>query len=154
MWPIVILSIAFYFVSVAVAEPVPVPVTINTEAKSPYDLTAAVPLLKIRQGEKFRLFDGAAGGFKWSPFYQRGDMMKDFHVDALVMVSSYDAQTIDAAGNISKDQLHILSAGVVVGINWFQIGFGRDLVSSEAQDIFDKRKKNFFMLNLGAAIKF
>jgi hypothetical protein len=111
--------------------------------------TAAIPVFKIRQGEKFKLFDGIGGGIKWTPGYDKD--YKDFHMSALVMLSS--SSVTDKTTN-TTDQANIMAGGLVLGYSWFQVGVGRDLISSESKEVFSARSKWFLMLNLAGKITF
>jgi hypothetical protein len=123
--------------------------TVKFEATEKWEPTAAVPVFKIRQGEKFKLFDGIGGGMKWTPGAKDGN--KDFHLSGLVMLSS---TTITDKTTNTSDTQNIMAGGFVVGYSWFQIGIGRDLISSEPGSAFHDRSKWFVMLNLAGKITF
>lgn len=126
----------------------------KVDEKSPWDLTVAVPLIKLRQGEDFRVFDGAAGGLKWSPYINDGGFAAGFHLSGLLMVSSFDEPNEDTADPSDTDRIDVLSIGFVVGIKWLEVGIGWDLVSSETSEDFDAREKMFFMVNLQGTVEF
>ena len=111
-----------------------------------FELTASLPVFKIRQGEKFKIFDGVGAGLKISPLPR----FRGLHVSVLAMLS---ATSVSPDGTES-DQIQVLSGGVLLGYEWLEIGIGRDLISSQDKDAFDKRSKTFYMLNLGANVKF
>jgi hypothetical protein len=67
------------------------------------------------------------------------------------MLSS--ATITDKTTNTS-DSVNIMASGIVFGYSWFQIGFGRDLISSETSSAFHERSKWFVMLNLAGKITF
>ena len=123
-------------------------IAIKTTPQSPIEPTAAVPVFKMRQGEQFKIFDGIGGGLRWAP----GGSGTPFHVAALAMLSSNTIQDSNDANK--KSQVNIMSLGLVLGWDWFQIGFGRDVLTSESKEIFDTRSKNFLMLNLNGRITF
>lgn len=123
-------------------------VTIQVESKQPVEATIATPMLKMRQGEPFKVFDGLAGGIKVSPWITRNTWAKHLNLSGLAMVSS-STQASDAQGN-SQDQ--VFSLALVAGFQWFQIGIGRDMISTQEKDIFKEKDKWFVVLNLSANI--
>jgi hypothetical protein len=44
----------------------PVTPRIKFESEDWLEATAAIPVFKFRQGEKFKIFDGIGGGLKWT----------------------------------------------------------------------------------------
>ena len=123
---------------------------IEVKPQAALEPTAAIPVFKIRQGEKFKLFDGIGGGLKWTPFYKQN--VSSFTVAALVLLSS--TTQVDKNDPSNKDQVNVMSVGLVLGYDWFQIGFGRDMRTSESKETFDSKSKNFMMLNLSGKITF
>ncbi len=129
-------------------------ISVTARTTKQLSVTAAIPCLKFRQGEDFRIFDGAAGGLRWSPFYDSSGILQNFHLSGLLMITTFDGIDRDAVDPTATKQIQVFSAGIVLGYSWLQFGYGYDFVSSEPKDSFEDREKGFFMLNLSGAISF
>ncbi len=124
---------------------------ISSTPKKPIELIAAVTAVKMRQGESFKLFDGIAGGVKYSPYYDSSDWLQGLHCSGLFMISSStETNTSDPK---DKKQVQVFSGGLVIGYYWLEFGVGRDFLSSESPDTFNAKEKTFFMVNLGGTFK-
>ena len=127
----------------------------KSEDSKEFSLTASVPTFKFRQGEDFKVFDGAAGGIKWYPWFDSSDsLIKNIQISGIAMISTFDAVEEDTSDTTDTKQIHVFSAGAVVGIKWFQLGVGWDLVSSENKEAFKSREKMFYLVNLTGSVDF
>ena len=130
-------------------------ISIKAKTTEQLSLTAAVPFFKFRQGEEFRIFDGAAGGLRWLPFYKSNNgILQNLHLSGLLMISTFDGIDKNAVDPTATKQTQVFSAGIVLGYSWLQFGYGYDFVSSEEKDSFEDREKGFFMLNLSGVLTF
>lgn len=145
---VVLFIFSMGFTNLCYADP-----SISGSSSKLIELTAAVPVIKMRQGEDFKLFDGIGAGLKLNPWVKSdNENINEIHFSGLVMISS--SSEFDNTNTGDTDQISVFSLGLVAGYKWFQIGIGRDFISSESKDSFDDKDKTFYLLNLGANFSF
>lgn len=117
-----------------------------------WDISVSIPAIKLRQGEKAKLFEGIAAGVQLNNLFGKthNSLASGIILTPAFMLATTDA--IDASGNRNSD--YVLSFALLFGVkkeggNSFQIGYAYDLMSSHPADVFKKAKKGSVLFNVG-----
>lgn len=119
-----------------------------------WGVSLSVPAIKLKQGEKAKLFEGIAAGLQLNRLLGKteGSLASGFILTPAFMLST--TNTINQSGNSESDYVFstAILAGFKKGSASFQIGYSYDVMSSQSNSVFDKSNKGSILLSIGTSL--